>query len=217
MKFISLNFMKNYMNIFMVAMRDGVGAAFIRTGAGAAANSLWRGSLLPLGSEAGLIHSPRLFGWFGVGPFGAAAQPSGSKLPRHWGGGSQEIGVGLNDSTRLRSEPGYASLLEGAPMKSKSLVACLLVAASLSTASVVVQAGDTPQETVQPSNINARDLKEGDRAPDMLMRKELAVSDWKKRGLKQPEEDSQWARVGDKFVLLKTTNGTILEITPVKQ
>ena len=102
-------------------------------------------------------------------------------------------------------------------MKSRSLVACLLVAASLSTASAIVQAGDTPQETVQPSNINARDLKEGDRAPDMLMRKESAVSDWKKRGLKQPEADSQWARIGDKFVLLKTTNGTILEITPVKK
>ncbi|WP_460952739.1 RcnB family protein [Pseudomonas marginalis] len=102
-------------------------------------------------------------------------------------------------------------------MKSKSLIARLLVATSLSTASFIVQAGDTPQETVQPSNINARDLKEGDRAPDMLMRKESAVSDWKKRGLKQPEEDSQWTRVGDKFVLLKTTNGTILEITPVKK
>ncbi|MDF9769366.1 Ni/Co efflux regulator RcnB [Pseudomonas rhodesiae] len=70
---------------------------------------------------------------------------------------------------------------------------------------------------MQPSNINARDLKEGDRAPDMLMRKESAVTDWKKRGLKQPEEESQWTRVGDKFVLLKTTNGTILEITPVKK
>ncbi|KTC12488.1 hypothetical protein AO391_04490 [Pseudomonas marginalis ICMP 9505] len=102
-------------------------------------------------------------------------------------------------------------------MKSKSLVACLLLTAGLSTASFVVQAGDTPQETVKPSSINTRDLKEGDRAPDMLMRKESAVTDWKKRGLKQPEEDSQWARVGDKFVLLKTTNGTILEITPVKK
>jgi Ni/Co efflux regulator RcnB len=102
-------------------------------------------------------------------------------------------------------------------MKSKILTACLLVAASLSIASFVAQAGDTPQETVQPSNINARDLKEGDRAPDMLMRKESAVTDWKKRGLKQPEEESQWTRVGDKFVLLKTTNGTILEITPVKK
>ena len=102
-------------------------------------------------------------------------------------------------------------------MKAKSLVTCLLLATSLCTASFVVQAGDTPQETVQPSSINTRDLKEGDRAPDILMRKESAVSDWQKRGLKQPEADSQWARVGDKFVLLKTTNGTILEITPVKK
>ncbi|MBI6552449.1 hypothetical protein EKA85_15015 [Pseudomonas veronii] len=102
-------------------------------------------------------------------------------------------------------------------MKSRSLVASLLVVASLSTASFVVQAGDSPQETVKPSSINTRDLKEGDRAPDILMRKESAVTDWKKRGLKQPEEDSQWARVGNRFVLLKTTNGTILEITPVKQ
>jgi hypothetical protein len=31
-------------------------------------------------------------------------------------------------------------------MKSKTLVACVLVAASLSTASVVVQAGDTPRK-----------------------------------------------------------------------
>ena len=45
-------------------------------------------------------------------------------------------------------------------MKSKSLIASLLVATSLSTASFIVQAGDTPQETVQPSNINTRDLKE---------------------------------------------------------
>lgn len=102
-------------------------------------------------------------------------------------------------------------------MKSRSLVASLLVVASLSTASFVVQAGDTPQETVKPSSINTRDLKEGDRAPDILMRKESAVTDWKKRGLKQPEQDSQWARVGNRFVLLKITNGTILEITPVKQ
>lgn len=64
-------------------------------------------------------------------------------------------------------------------MKSKTLAACLLLTAGLSTVSFVVQAGDTPQETVQPSSINTRDLKEGDRAPDILMRKESAVSDWK--------------------------------------
>ena len=102
-------------------------------------------------------------------------------------------------------------------MKSRSLVACVLVAASLSTASFVAQAGDTPQETVQPSSINARDLKEGDRAPDILMRKESAIKDWEKRGLKDPGENNQWAKAADKYVLLKTTNGTILEITPAKK
>lgn len=80
-------------------------------------------------------------------------------------------------------------------MKSKILAACLLVATGLSTASFVVQAGDTPQETVKPSNINARDLKEGDRAPDMLMRKESAVSDWKNvasSSLKQTASGLGW-------------------------
>ena len=70
---------------------------------------------------------------------------------------------------------------------------------------------------MQPSSINARDLKEGDRAPDILMRKESAIKDWEKRGLKNPGEDNQWAKAADKYVLLKTTNGTILEITPVKK
>lgn len=69
-------------------------------------------------------------------------------------------------------------------MKATSLIASLLVAASLSTASVTVQAEDNPQKTVEPSNINTRDLKVGDRAPDILVRKESALGDWKKRGLK---------------------------------
>src|SRR5450830_1714008 len=146
--------------------------ALRRTPCGEGACSRWTAKL------ASSIHRV-CPGGSGSGLLGLLRSPAGASSLATGGGGSQEVGFGLNDSTCLRSEPGYASLLEGAPMKSKSLVACLLVAASLSTASVVVQAGDTPQETVQPSNINARD----------------------------------WY----KFVLLKTTNGTILEITPVKQ
>jgi len=46
-------------------------------------NTLWRGSLLPLGSEAAQIPSPRSFRHVAIGLVGAAAQPSGSKLPRH--------------------------------------------------------------------------------------------------------------------------------------
>ncbi|SDU90316.1 RcnB family protein [Pseudomonas mucidolens] len=101
-------------------------------------------------------------------------------------------------------------------MKATSLIASLLVAASLSAASLTVQAEDNPQKTVEPSNINNRDLKVGDRAPGILVRKESAIGDWEKRGLKQPAEDSQWARVNDRYVLVKITNGTILDITPTK-
>ena len=101
-------------------------------------------------------------------------------------------------------------------MKATSLIASLLVAASLSATSLTVQAEDNPQKTVEPSNINTRDLKVGDRAPDILVRKESALADWKKRGLKAPNDDSQWARVNDRYVLVKITNGTILDITPAK-
>ncbi|MBA1378495.1 hypothetical protein FHK92_11820 [Pseudomonas brassicacearum subsp. neoaurantiaca] len=44
-------------------------------------DDLWRGSLLPLGREAAPKFGPHLNAW--ADDFGAAAQPSGSKLPRH--------------------------------------------------------------------------------------------------------------------------------------
>ncbi|TPG78900.1 hypothetical protein EAH78_09530 [Pseudomonas arsenicoxydans] len=45
----------------------------------AAEHALWRGSLLPLGREA----APELSKTLHSSDFTAAAQPSGSKLPRH--------------------------------------------------------------------------------------------------------------------------------------
>ncbi|NTZ97677.1 hypothetical protein FCH79_20675 [Pseudomonas koreensis] len=51
---------------------------------------LWRGSLLPLGSEAVPIWATRYFNPLVSPWFTTAAQPSGSKLPRHnvrYGGG----------------------------------------------------------------------------------------------------------------------------------
>ena len=44
--------------------------------------------LLPLGSEAAPTHSPHAFSGCAVWLLGAAAQPSGSKLPRHKGLGN---------------------------------------------------------------------------------------------------------------------------------
>ncbi len=44
---------------------------------------LWRGSLLPLAREAALKSDPVVFQADRIQLFGAAVQPSGSKLPRH--------------------------------------------------------------------------------------------------------------------------------------
>ncbi|PNB76364.1 hypothetical protein C1X64_00495 [Pseudomonas sp. GW456-E7] len=44
---------------------------------------LWRGSLLPLGCAAVVNRAPRFTCAIAANGFGAAAPPSGSKLPRH--------------------------------------------------------------------------------------------------------------------------------------
>src|SRR3990167_3339662 len=44
---------------------------------------LWRGSLLPLGREAALKTANANFQIYAVAGYSAAAQPSGSTLPRH--------------------------------------------------------------------------------------------------------------------------------------
>src|SRR5471030_1039409 len=45
--------------------------------------NLWRGSLLPLGCAAVLNHPAWCVWRNSIAGFGAAAQPGGSKLPRH--------------------------------------------------------------------------------------------------------------------------------------
>ncbi|MBA1430956.1 hypothetical protein FHP26_20390 [Pseudomonas orientalis] len=67
---------------------------------------MWRGSLRPLGSEAAPPHPPCSFRGISVGRFGSAAQPSGSKLPRHSAGWCFE----LNDCAPPRSDSGYVPL-----------------------------------------------------------------------------------------------------------
>ncbi|OPG73228.1 hypothetical protein B1219_06810 [Pseudomonas ogarae] len=67
---------------------------------------MWRGSLLPLGREAAL--EPRSHR---SGPgFGAASQPSGSKLPRHKGMGSSQKRCSRKKSfSPLKVTPNIAS------------------------------------------------------------------------------------------------------------
>nr|NKW58041.1 hypothetical protein [Prescottella equi] len=57
---------------------------------------------------------------------------------------------------------------------------------------------------IRPHN---RELKEGDKAPDQYKRDEAAIKDWKAKGLPAPEKESHWVRMGDRYVLVQTTNG----------
>ena len=100
-------------------------------------------------------------------------------------------------------------------MNNKTLIASLALVAGMAGVSSTVQA-DEPHKTVQPSSTNTRELVENDRAPDIYMRSDKAI-DWKAKGLKAPGEEEQWVENNGKYMRVKTTNGTIVEITPVKK
>lgn len=66
--------------------------------------------------------------------------------------------------------------------------------------------------TLDRPGVGAHDFKEGDKAPDEYKRKELALTDWKKRHLAAPTEDEQWVEIKDKYVLVNIPNGTIKQM-----
>lgn len=101
-------------------------------------------------------------------------------------------------------------------MNNKTLIASLALVAGMAGVSSIVQA-DEPQKTVQPGVTNKRELVVGDRAPDIYMRSEKAIGNWKAKGLKAPEEEAQWVQINGKYMMVKTTNGTIVDITPVER
>lgn len=61
------------------------------------------------------------------------------------------------------------------------------------------------------------ELEEGGRAPRKYIRDDYVIKDWKKHGLEQPGEDSQWVKIGADYVLIKRSNGVIAKIVKAKQ
>jgi Ni/Co efflux regulator RcnB len=61
------------------------------------------------------------------------------------------------------------------------------------------------------------ELEEGGRAPRKYIRDDYVIKDWKKHGLEQPGEDSQWVKIGSDYVLIKRSNGVIDKIVKAKQ
>jgi Ni/Co efflux regulator RcnB len=102
-------------------------------------------------------------------------------------------------------------------MKSKAFVACLAIFGCVSMTSLVAHAADAPEQKVDESRDNTRELEVGSRAPQKFQRTEAGLQDWKKRGLEEPAKESQWVQINDKYVMVQITNGQISKIVPVKK
>ncbi|HEY0290376.1 MAG TPA: RcnB family protein [Pseudomonas sp.] len=102
-------------------------------------------------------------------------------------------------------------------MNSKSLIACMAILGCVSVTSLSVQAADAPEQKVQQSKDNLRELETGDRAPEKFQRPGAAIKNWKAKGLHEPAKESQWVLIHNKYVQVQTTNGQITDIVPVKK
>lgn len=98
-------------------------------------------------------------------------------------------------------------------MKPSQTLYALLLGATLPCLPLAATAADVSEESVTTPHTE-RELKVGDKAPDQYKRDDLAVRDWRAKGLPAPEEDSHWVRLADHYVLVQTTNGVILAIQP---
>ncbi|MFJ4195981.1 RcnB family protein [Pseudomonas sp. NPDC089534] len=100
-------------------------------------------------------------------------------------------------------------------MNSRTLIATLALAAGLAATGTALQAAETSSSPSVQSPTGNRALKVNDRAPDIYQRSEKAITDWRRKGLKDPEPQAQWVQIDDKYVMVMITNGTIVEIQPV--
>ncbi|WP_347905707.1 RcnB family protein [Pseudomonas purpurea] len=95
-------------------------------------------------------------------------------------------------------------------------VAMTMLAAIVGTSPAAL-ADDPPERTAQASIANLRSLHVGDRVPDAYKRGEKALANWQQRGLKTPKSLSQWVQVNDRYMMVRITDGQILDVTPIER
>ena len=98
-------------------------------------------------------------------------------------------------------------------MRPLALLPALLLA-TLPVLPLTASAASSPVESIEGPESHNREVKVGDKAPDQYKRDDQAITDWKAKGLPEPEKESQWVRMGDHYVLVQITNGVILAIHP---
>ena len=81
-------------------------------------------------------------------------------------------------------------------MKPRETLYALLLTATMPCLPLAATAADTTEENITAPH-TGRELNVGDKAPDQYKRDDLAVRDWRGKGLPAPEQDSQWVRLAD--------------------
>ncbi|MEC4167922.1 MULTISPECIES: RcnB family protein [unclassified Pseudomonas] len=100
----------------------------------------------------------------------------------------------------------------------RSLISASLLAGFLSALPYAAQAGDDKPADCKPGQILAESMDlsscygNGDKAPDQYTREEVAIKDWKAKGLPQPGEHEQWVQISGHYVLVNRVNAVIKEI-----
>ncbi|MGE7991466.1 RcnB family protein [Pseudomonas sp. NPDC089554] len=89
-----------------------------------------------------------------------------------------------------------------------------LLYALLFTLPLAAHAAESSVESIKSPQTHNRELQVGDKAPDQYKRDELAIQDWRAKGLPAPEKESHWVKMGKHYVLVQITNGVVLAIQP---
>ncbi|MBW0236057.1 MULTISPECIES: RcnB family protein [Pseudomonas] len=100
----------------------------------------------------------------------------------------------------------------------RNLLSASIIAGLLCAVPLASQAADEVASDCKPGQIlaDSMDLSScygnGDKAPDQFIREEMAIKNWKSKGLPQPDEHTQWVEMSGHYVLVNRANSVIKEI-----
>jgi len=100
----------------------------------------------------------------------------------------------------------------------RSLISASIMAGLLCAIPYAAQADDDKPGDCKPGQILAESMDlsscygHGDKAPDQYTRDDVAIMDWKSKGLPKPEEHEQWVQISGHYVLVNRVNAVIKEI-----
>ena len=97
----------------------------------------------------------------------------------------------------------------------RSLISASIMAGLLCAIPYAAQADDDKPGDCKPGQILAESMDlsscygHGDKAPDQYTRDDVAIMDWKSKGLPKPEEHEQWVQISGHYVLVNRVNAVI--------